>query len=299
MATWLQQQSHQTELFKTLLSMAEGLDYTLVEPPYFIDYDDFRNDQPLNDPKDWIKLSNPEGRLLVLRPDLTTSVMDQLQWRPSDGPLKVAYYASTFYQDKERLEAKKEFGFEFFNAPRPEGEHHLVSTLNQFNKTFNLALNCEVSHAQVFPLMVSLAGFNNEQSATFKTLLKTKAFDQLKPWLMRQNLSPSLFSLIETLTEPTSSLLTLKNKLKALRYLDSFESILKSVEPFESFQSATVVFDFSGMSTWSYYSGVMFQIYAYNSPKVLIKGGRYVVKRMNGEAIGFSLTLADLMEVSG
>jgi hypothetical protein len=53
------------------------------------------------------------------------------------------------------------------------------------------------------------------------------------------------------------------------------------------------------MSTWSYYSGVMFQIYALNSPKVLIKGGRYVVKRMNGEAIGFSLTLDDLMEVNG
>lgn len=298
MATWFQQQSRQTELFKMLLSMAEGLNYTLVEPPYFIDYDDFRNDQPLNDPKAWIKLSNPEGRLLVLRPDLTTSVMDQLQWKSSDGPLKVSYYASTFIQDKERLEAKKEFGFEFFNAPRLEGEQQLVNTLNQFNQTFHLSLVCEVSHAQVFPLLISLAGFNSEQSTLFKTLLKTKAFDQLRPWLKLQNLNPSLLSLIETLIKPTSSVMKLKEKLTALGYLESFESILQSVQAFESFQSAPVIFDFSGMSTWSYYSGVMFQIYATDSPKVLIKGGRYVVERMNGEAIGFSLTLDDLMEVT-
>ncbi len=298
MSTWLSYQATQTNRFKTLLQLSENLGYMLIEPPYFIDYDDFRNEQPFKDPRGWIKLSNPEGRVLVLRPDLTTSVMDQLQWKPTDGPLKVSYYASTFFQTQHRLESQKEFGFEYFNAPSVAGETHIVKTLEAFNQTFKLSLILEVSHTDVFKKIITLLNLKESSLNDLKTLFKNKSFDALEDWFKTQSFSENEQNLIKAMTQPYPSLKDFNDVLLKTGFETEFKLLLSSLKPFETLLGYEVVFDFSGMSDWSYYEGVMFQVFEETYPKPLLKGGRYRLRGMQGEAIGCSLKLDDLIEVT-
>lgn len=298
MATWLKQQETQTYHFKSLLAMAERLGYTLIEPPYFIDYDDFRQEQPQQNPKSWIKLSNPEGRVLVLRPDLTTSVMDQLQWKQDDGPLKVAYYASTFYQTPHRLESVKEFGFEYFNAPFIEGETQIVKTLEDFTQRFQLSLIIEISHAEILKAIIAALNLNVIALETLKNIFKTKAFDQLSRWINQHSIDHHEANFISGLSKPYHSLHDVQKFLDKGLITYDFSQMIDTLKPFQSLKNYTVVFDFSGMSEWSYYDGVMFQVYEKNHPQALLKGGRYQREKMAGDAIGWALKVRDLMAVT-
>ena len=65
MNRWLETQKRQSDRLMILLAIANKAGYTLVEPPHFIDYDRFRAHSADLNPSAWIKLNNPEGRVVV------------------------------------------------------------------------------------------------------------------------------------------------------------------------------------------------------------------------------------------
>lgn len=298
MATWLSQQSAQTQAFKRLLTIADEHAFMLIDPPMFIDYDDFRADQPDHDATAWIKLTNPLGRLLVLRPDLTTSVMDKLQWKKSDGPLKVSYYASTFERNNTRLEAKKEFGFEFFNAPIQSGETAIKNTLKSLQSSFGIEMIIECSHRGILDTLMDLMDVKPAETAQIKAWFKHKSFDALSAWINTQDLDASVQSLMTLLLTQELEFDALKQAVESFGFLNRFDPIFEALEPFTSIDGIKVVIDFTLMGDWTYYSGLIFQAITPSLPHPLIKGGRYLVAGLDGEAIGFSLAMDDLLEVT-
>lgn len=298
MATWLSQQSAQTHAFKQLLTIADAHAFLLIDPPMFIDYDDFRADQPDHDATTWIKLTNPLGRLLVLRPDLTTSVMDKLQWKKSDGPLKVSYYASTFERNKTRLAAKKEFGFEFFNAPIGAGERDIRNTLKSLQTSFGVEMIVECSHREMLDTLMDLMDVQPADSAQIKAWFNHKSFDALNGWMKTQDLSSSVQSLMTLLLTQELDFDAFKQAVESFGFLDRFDPIFEALQPFTSIDGIKVVIDFTLMGDWTYYSGLIFQAVTPSLPHPLIKGGRYLVAGLGGEAIGFSIAMDDLLEVT-
>jgi ATP phosphoribosyltransferase regulatory subunit len=264
----------------------------------FIDYDDFRHDQPHQAPEAWIKVTNPQGRLLVLRPDLTTSVMDKLQWKASDGPLKVCYYASTFERNNDWLKATKEFGFEFFNAPATEGETLMQETLSDLIQAFELRLMFECSHKDVFGILMQILNVPSEDIAQFKSWFNAKSLDAIGDWMTAHGTEESLQDFIQILFTRALSYTDLKQTLNAFKLDKAFASVMAAIEPFTSLSLAPVVVDFTLVSDWTYYSGLIFQAISERLATPLIRGGRYHVASLEGEAIGCSMTLDDLLEVS-
>lgn len=298
MAQWLKQQAAQSAAFKELLNIADQKGFTLIDPPMFIDYDDFRHDQPNQAPEAWIKVTNPQGRLLVLRPDLTTSVMDKLQWKASDGPLKVCYYASTFERTNDWLKATKEFGFEFFNAPAIQGETLMQETLSDLIQAFELRLMFECSHKDVFGILMQILNVPSEDIAQFKSWFNAKSLDAIKDWMTAHGTEESLQDFIQILFTRALSYTDLKQTLNAFKLDEAFASVMAAIEPFTSLSLAPVVVDFTLVSDWTYYSGLIFQAISERLATPLIRGGRYHVASLEGEAIGCSMTLDDLLEVT-
>jgi len=298
MAQWFNQQAAQSAAFKQLLKIADEQGFTLIDPPMFIDYDDFRRDQPDQSPEAWIKVTNPQGRLLVLRPDLTTSVMDKLQWKATDGPLKVCYYASTFARTDDWFQATKEFGFEFFNAPVTEGETLMQTTLTHLITTFKLNLMVECSHKDVFGILMEQLQVPSPEIPQFKSWFHTKSLDAIKAWMASHGTDDALKEFIELLFTKALGFDALKETLKAYKLDGAFASVMEAIEPFTSLPLAEVVVDFTLMSDWTYYSGLIFQAISERLASPLIRGGRYHVASLEGEAIGCSMTLDDLLEVT-
>lgn len=297
MTPWLKQQSAQSKAFKKLLQIGDDQGFTLIDPPMFVDYDDFRRDQPDHAPENWIKLTNPKGRLLVLRPDLTTSVMDKLQWKASDGPLKVCYYASTFERSDTWLNATKEFGVEFFNAPAQIGESVIQKTLSDVMDAFELDLVIECSHNDVFGIIMQLLDVPSEDFNAFKTWFSTKSLDAIQGWMATQKTDATIQAFITTLFEKAMDYSTLKDTLDGFNFGARFEPVMQAIEPFTTLEKAPVFVDFTLSSDWTYYSGLIFHAISEKLPVPLVRGGRYHVASLDGEAIGFSMTLDDLLAV--
>ncbi len=297
MTPWLKQQAAQSKAFKILLQIGDDQGFTLIDPPMFIDYDDFRRDQPDHAPENWIKLTNPQGRLLVLRPDLTTSVMDKLQWKASDGPLKVCYYASTFERTDTWLKATKEFGYEFFNAPEGTGESVMQKTLSDVIEAFDLELVIECSHKDVFGIIMKLLDVPTEDMNAFKTWFNNKSLDAIQEWMDTHKTDDFIQQFIQTLFESAMDFQTLKKTLDAFNFKERFDPVMQAIEPFLAKQKVPVVVDFTLISDWTYYSGLIFHAISEKLPAPLVRGGRYQVASLDGEAIGFSMTLDDLVAV--
>ncbi len=294
MKTWLDQQKEQSEAMLTLLTFAQQEAYTLIDPPYFVYYDQFREQNEHYDPKRSIKMTNPLGHVLVLRPDLTTSVMERLRWHKTDGALKLCYYASTFAQGKERLEVRKEFGLEYFNAPHIEGEITILKTLESLMQALHMEVTLEVGHAGFMKKLWTLLALNKAQTKTLRTLIKHKQSDRLAAFAQTLNTHQHQ-PLIEALLTLEGSTEKVRATLQSLGYETLFETELKAVEALEASTNLPFILDFSLLSDLEYYAGIMFKAYRQEDARPLIRGGRYQVELLEGQAVGFSFSMAHLL----
>ncbi len=295
MNRWIETQKRQTQRLMTLLKIADDAGYTLVEPPYFIDYDRFREHSSDANVQSWIKLSNPEGRVLVLRPDLTTSVMEKLSDLSGDTPLKVCYHASVFRHENQRLEGSKEFGFEFFNAPALTGEASMLTLLNAVISALDLNVILEWSHAGWLRRLSEVCSLSVSETATFKRFLEAKDQHRLSAWaasLAKTEPYRPLLDQITTLQGPASDV------VKRIQSLTTDASLWTLFEPMMSIVPATGpwVLDGTLISDHDYYEGFMFKAYRPSDARAFLRGGRYTVTAQALTAVGFAFAMASLEE---
>lgn len=288
---WFEQQLDRSKKIKKLLTIADEFAYTLIDPPYFINYDAFRAEQPTMDSLRWIKLTDPKGQVNVLRPDLTTSVMQKLKWRKSDGPLKVCYNASTFTQSFQGFNDAKEFGYEYFNAPLKSGETILRNTLDRVIAGLSLDAVIECSHRGLLTVLTDIADISEDEQPVFRDLLNQKAWGDLTQWLTGRKTKALVQSFIETVSNYQGDLIGFTDLLNASEYAPMFKSIIEELLAFDSQTSNAVVIDGSMVDGWMYYVGLTFNVYDASVPEAIIRGGRYQVSNSNIEAIGFSVQL--------
>ena len=294
MKTWLDQQKEQSKAMLTLLSFAQDEGYTLIDPPYFVYYDQFREQNEHYDPRKSIKMTNPLGHVLVLRPDLTTTVMERLRWHKTDGELKVCYYASTFAQGSERFAVRKEFGLEYFNAPKLSGEISLLKTLDALMQTLEFKITLELGHAGFMKRLFNLLALPKADQKALRTLLKHKQSDRLSAFSNAHKDHPHhtlMASLLRLEGTPNEVAAT----LKTLGYEDTFNQELSECSKVAQALHMPVILDFAMISDLEYYAGIMFQGYRDIDARPLVRGGRYDVSLLEGEAVGFSFSMAHLL----
>lgn len=295
MNRWIETQKRQTERLMTLLDIAAKAGYTLVEPPYFIDYDRFREHSSDANAQAWIKMSNPEGRVLVLRPDLTTSVMEKLSDLSGDTPLKVCYHASVFKQENLRLEGTKEFGFEYFNAPQKTGEAAVLELLHSVMHALKLTVIIEWSHAGWLRRLGEASGLSAGEFQTLKRGLEMKDQERLNAWvdtLPHTEPYRALFHEITTLQGPASAV------LQRIQTLTSDESLWADIASLMTLIPATQqwILDCTLISEHEYYEGLLFKAYRAQDASAFLRGGRYAVAAQALTAVGFAFTMTALEE---
>jgi ATP phosphoribosyltransferase regulatory subunit len=295
MNRWLETQKRQSDRLMILLAIANKSGYTLVEPPHFIDYDRFRVHSADLNPSAWIKLNNPEGKVLVLRPDLTTSVMEKLQDLDPSTPLKVCYYASVFHQANQRLEGSKEFGFEYFHAPNIEGEQELLGLLHAIETGLQLSLVVEWSHAGFVKGIAHACGMNEAESLRFKQLLATKDQERLNDWFETLPNTKPYHPLLHSMTSLQGRP---QHVIERVRELTDDASLIDLLTPLLPLipQTPEWVLDLALISEHDYYEGFMFKAYRPQDAAAFIKGGRYLVSYQASSAVGFAFEMNQLEE---
>lgn len=251
-----------------------------------------------------ITVTDPKGRLLALKPDITLSIVKNI--RVSDLPEKVYYNENVYIADGNSGEIKEttQVGLEYFGDldVRALAEVLLLAaeSLSNADEKYRIA----ISHMGIISEILDNANLDESGKSKVLKLISEKNLHGLK--MLCENLSVD-----DESTKRICALVSLCGELgKVIEYASelvcgeisksSYDELFALSEIIASFGlSQKFILDFSVMNDMNYYNGLVFQGFINGVPKNVLSGGRYdnLVKRFGVEtgAIGFAVYI-DLLD---
>ena len=284
-----------------LENMVADKGYIKVEPDFFEPYDWFLQTNTRINPASMVKLIEPSGDVLLLRPDVTTNIIKQLSpyWDEA-ATLKMYYNATTFRQKKQRIIQTRQFGIEYLGDSSIASEIELIEIaldiFSRFDTNFKLSIGNQYLLDQLF------ASFDKTQKNDIKKAISIRDITtyRLLTSDIKNDMVEGLFDLTGSIDEVLKKL-QLMNQTKIvssyITFLESLNQLLKAKN------RNRITIDLALLPEYDYYSGIVIQGYLRNVPTPILSGGRYdkLTKQYGPEipAVGISFDLqAYIKEVS-
>lgn len=293
-----------------LYQMLRNYGYHPIETPTFEFFDIFGREIGTTPSKDLYKFFDREGNTLVLRPDITPSIARcaAKYFGEEDMPIRLCYMGNTFINNSSyqgRLKESTQLGAELLGDPSVDADAEMLSMAVSCLKAAGLKeFQISVGHADFFRGLMDAAGLFDEEADEIRNLISNKNFFGLEELVDTLNLNPDLrklFSMLGNLYTGTEDLMIAKQYaagypriLKAITELEELHQILDAYEI-----SRYISFELGIISSYQYYTGIIFAGYTFGSGEAIVKGGRYD-KLLNffgkdSASIGFAIVIDQLL----
>lgn len=257
------------------------------------------------------KLVDNQGETLVLRPDMTTPIarIAASKLLKEKNPLRLAYYANVFRAQQREGGRPAEFeqlGLELIGDFSAYGDSEIIHTAVELVKTLGVeSFRITIGHAGLLTAFLANNTNTVEQVDALRQLLVEKNFVGFEQKIDDLGLLEEQKENLTKLIDYTIDFKTFENFRPFLtneqQYLiDQLEQLKRLLE-LQLNDPTIISFDFSLASHMSYYTGMLFEIYAAGSGFPIGNGGRYdELFQQFGEqvgAIGFGIRVDRLLEV--
>ena len=284
--------------------------YRDIQTPTFEFFNIFSKEVGTTPSRDLYKFFDKEGNTLVLRPDFTPSIARSAAkyYTEEDMPVKLSYMGNTFINSSSyqgRLKETTQCGAELIGDGSVAADAEILAMvvdclIGSGLKEFQIS----VGHARFFQGIVEAAGLGEEQEDQLRSLLSNKNFLGVEEFAEQLDLSDELKELMlmlgsfETAAEELSDAEKLAAAypriLSAIRELEELGSYLKlyGIEKYISFELGII-------SSYHYYTGIIFAGYTFGTGEPVVRGGRYdrllTYFGKNAPSIGFAIVVDQLM----
>jgi len=294
------------EMTKRLEDLVVKKGYMQIEPQFFEEYDSFIQMNKRIKKEGTVKLLDLDGKILILRPDITTSIIKHVipKWE-ENRELKLFYLSTTFSRNqKGAIEEKKQFGIEYLGDSSMQADLEVLKLGFSMLKTFGIEFIAEINNNRFLNTLLEELGFDEEKSTQFKTIIYYKNQDAMNQFIEESNIPLSNQGILKNILKYQGSIEDLKNMLKGIYLstrlqdaINELEFVSKALDK-DDIKYAT--FDLSAISQYDYYAGITFKIYIEGTPNPIMSGGRYdlLTKRLGKDipAVGFTLNSADILK---
>lgn len=281
-----------------------------VQTPTFEYFDIFHKDRGTVSSNEMFKFFDRGNNTLVLRPDMTPPIARCVAkyCREEEMQLRFCYTAQTFVNTKQykgKLQEVTQIGAELFHDDSSDADAEMVAlTIECLLKSGLQEFQLEVGHADLFRALVEEAGFEAGDIIQLQELIETKNFFGVEDLLDNLTAPQGLKEIFRKLPE------LLEDSVDGFRYIrerSQSERVHKALERLEKLEQILTLYgfmdyitiDFSMLSHYSYYTGVIFRAYTYGNGEAVASGGRY--DDLPGQfgiqapAIGLAIVLDQLM----
>lgn len=281
-----------------------------IETPTFEYFDIFSKERGTVQSKEMFKFFDRGNNTLVLRPDVTPSIARCVAkyHREEEMQIRLCYTGNTFVNTspyKGKLQEVTQVGAELYNDDTSDADAEMIAIMVEcLLKSGLKEFQLEVGHADIFRGLVEEAGFNDYETEELRRLIVSKNFFGVEELLDNLTVAESLKEIFQKLPELLGNLeecvAFVRERTKSERVLAALERLVKVEAVLELYGvSDYVTIDFSMLSQYSYYTGVIFRAYTYGNGEALATGGRYdgLVKQfgMDAPAIGLAIVIDQLM----
>lgn len=297
-------------LQENLHDLLKKYGYHAIQTPTFEFFDIFGKEIGTTPSKDLYKFFDREGNTLVLRPDITPSIARcaAKYYGEETLPVRLCYMGNTFINNisyQGRLKESTQLGAELIGDNSVDADAEIIALVVNALKTAGLQeFQIGIGHVGFFKGLVEAARLQEETEAELITLLSNKNFfgvEELIDSLCLSDDLKELFSMLGSLSM-SEDMLNRAKKLAAaypvvLEALERLELLLQvlscyGVEKYVSLELGMI-------STYHYYTGIIFAGYTFGSGEPIVKGGRYdnllPYFGKNAPSIGFAVVIDQLM----
>lgn len=284
--------------------------YRFIETPTFEFFDIFGQEVGTTPSKDLYKFFDREGNTLVLRPDMTPSIARAAsRYFPIETePVRLCYEGNVFINNNSyqgRLKESTQLGVEFIGENSVDADGEIIALVVNNLKAAGLEqFQISIGHADLFRQLMKAADFDAEAEETLRDLILNKNFFGVDEFLERHQVTDDLRSLFSMLGKMYASpkewagmkeiALRFPGVADALSYLQELYELLEVYDV-----TKYVSFELGLISSYSYYTGILFSGYTFGSGEPIVKGGRYdgLLSYFGKEApaIGFALMVDQLL----
>lgn len=268
-----------------ILSVMHAHGCKIIRPPVFEDYDTYGCYFP-SLRREMIKTVDADGRVLVMRPDITVPLVKMISKEYPDGLqiLKFGYVSTVFREYYGKSKHGKYFqqgGVEVFGDESPACDGEVISIAVEFLSALGISdIRIDIGTVAYIDALLEelhLPGkklteihkcMEERNLVSFNVMIDTLPVTELqRPALLK---IPTLFGdYREVIKRAYDAAINHKMK-KALQRLGLVYDYLKAVGVEDKVQ-----LDLGFTSHMGYYTDLVFKVYANKAPYSLISGGRY------------------------
>lgn len=296
-------------LEQRLRSLFAGCGYYELETPTIEYYDVFASEVGNIPQENMYKFFDQQGRILVLRPDITIPVarITATKYKEELYPLRVSYIGNVFRYNDFGGGKQNEFtqaGVELLGVATPEADAEVIYLAIKSLKECGLEnFRIEIGQEEFFNGIMDETGISPEQIDHVRLLIDKKDFVSLEEFLNELNIKEDLKKIILQLSSIFNDpdldvrLKGLDIKGAATSALENIRQVLKLLEDYGVSRYVSV--DLGMLKGLNYDTGIIFKGYTYGVGFPILTGGRY--DRLVGEfgkqcpATGFSLGINLIM----
>ena len=258
--------------------------YHVVQPPMFEYYDVY--DAAVTKAENMFKFFDNNGRMLALRPDLTTSVARIAATKPlGELPYRIAYSGSAFRNDEtfsnDRRREFSQAGIELIGNGGTDADAEVIEIAIEALLKFGVKdFQSDMGHADYYKGLAEIAGLDPIVSDKLRANINDKDFvaiegildgididEKLKEVFMEL---PKMFGGIETAVAAAKNPIIGEKSRAALENLISVYEILKG-KGLDKYIST----DLGMVPNLDYYTGIIVKGFAKGVAFPICSGGRY------------------------
>lgn len=283
--------------------------YRELETPSVEFYDVFSGEQSLIPQEGMFKFSDQQGRILVLRPDMTIPIarIAATKMKENLWPVKCCYIGNTFSYNELGGGKQKEYtqaGVEILGIKSPEADAELIALAIKALQIAGIEeFQIDIGQVDFFRGLMEQSGLSAMEAEEIRELIDTKDFVGVEQLVNRQPISQDLKELILNLPRYFGSRelieeLQKKNASgKAMQALEYLKKVLEILEDWGLCKFVSI--DLGMVQSMNYYTGIVFRGFTYGVGFPVLSGGRYdnLLQRFGRDcpATGFSLGVNMIM----
>ena len=292
-----------------LHTVLKNYGYRDIETPTFEYFDVFGSDVGTIPSAQLYKFFDREGNTLVLRPDFTPSIARAAgrYFMDSDRPVRLSYLGRTFVNHQEhrgRLKENTEIGAELIGEGSADADAEIIAMAADMLLTSGLSdFQISIGHVAFFESLVKEAGIDEETVEHLRILIHNHNTFGVEKLLSSRHIDERIARILISLPVMNGSVEMLEKAYEMTQGLKAQESVQRLQEVLRLLQifgmDEHVSFDFGMLSTYMYYTGIIFRGYTYGTGDAVVKGGRYdnLLGHFGKEApsAGFVVVIGNLM----
>jgi ATP phosphoribosyltransferase regulatory subunit len=275
------------DLAENVRSLFTKRGYKDIITPTIEFYDVFSSPGRIVNQETMYKLFDKNGRILVLRPDMTAPIARIAGTKFSDlkSPIKICYVANVFRINESYNGKPSEVtqaGIEIIGTKSVKADAEAIIT--GVRSLLSLGINdfvIEIGHAGFFNSITGRTNLSEDEKESIRELIESKNYAGLDTYLSK-NLSikdsrtikmlsvlPDLFGGIEILNYAEEHL----NCDGTKEAIDDIKEVYTLIK--DSGLDKYIMFDFGMVHELHYYTGIIFRGYSNLLGQDIISGGRY------------------------